>query len=151
MPPQTPVVVAIAVLVQDQRWLLQLRDDDPAIVAPGCWGLFGGHLEPRETPLEALSRELQEEIGHVPSGLQLWYRSTDPSRIRHVFHASLRLPLSDLRLAEGQDLVLAEVQTIASGLVWSPRLQEHRPLAPSLLEALGRWQQEAGAVFPDGF
>lgn len=40
------VEVALAMLLRDGRWLMQLRDEIPTIVAPGCWGLFGGHLDP---------------------------------------------------------------------------------------------------------
>jgi hypothetical protein len=47
-------------LQRDGRWLMQLRDEIPTIVAPGCWGLFGGHLDPGETPEQALRRELLE-------------------------------------------------------------------------------------------
>ena len=54
--------VALAMLERDGRWLVQLRDDIPGIVSPGCWGLFGGHLDPGESPDQALRRELQEEI-----------------------------------------------------------------------------------------
>lgn len=36
--------------------------------APDCWDLIGGHLEPGETALEALSREVVEELGVVPLG-----------------------------------------------------------------------------------
>jgi len=57
------VEVALAMLERDGRWLMQLRDEIPNIVAPGCWGLFGGHLDPAETPEQALRRELLEEIG----------------------------------------------------------------------------------------
>ena len=50
------VEVALAMLHLEGRWLMQLRDDIPTIVAPGCWGLFGGHLDPGETPEQALRR-----------------------------------------------------------------------------------------------
>ena len=35
------VEVALAMLQRDGRWLMQLRDEIPNIVAPGCLGLFG--------------------------------------------------------------------------------------------------------------
>jgi len=132
------IAVAIAVLEHDHSWLLQLRDDDPAIVSPGCWGLFGGHLESSETPEEAIHRELLEEIGHQPLGLRFWYRSVAPGRVRHVFRGPLRLPVDQLRLNGGQDMALVPLDSIARGSVWSPRLKQYRTLAPSLQEALER-------------
>lgn len=42
--------------------LLQLREDKPSVDFPGTWSTFGGALEDDETPLEALQRELMEEI-----------------------------------------------------------------------------------------
>ena len=137
-----PLRVAIAVLEHQQHWMLQLRDDNPSIVAPGCWGLFGGHLEPDEDPEEGLRRELQEEIGHVPARLIPWFIRSDPGRIRHVFRGPLLVPLADLRLQEGQDMVLADRDSIASGEVWSPRLRSYRPLAPSLWDALAHQRND---------
>lgn len=51
------------------RYLLQIRDDRPDILHPGAFGLFGGGIEPGESPGEAMARELEEEIGHVPGDL----------------------------------------------------------------------------------
>ena len=65
-----PAEVALALLERNGRWLMQLRDDVPGIVGPGCWGLFGGHLDPGETAQQALERELLEEIGWSSSGLE---------------------------------------------------------------------------------
>ena len=53
------VEVALAMLQQEGRWLMQLRDEIPTIVAPGCWGLFGGHLDPDQTPEQTLQRNLR--------------------------------------------------------------------------------------------
>ena len=53
---------AALILVDGQRYLMQLRDDIPGIFAPGCWGLFGGAVNDGESHLEGLRRELQEEI-----------------------------------------------------------------------------------------
>jgi len=36
------VEVALAMLQRDCRWLMQLRDEIPTIVAPGCWRLGRG-------------------------------------------------------------------------------------------------------------
>ena len=57
------IQVSLAILYQEGRFLFQLRDNIPGIVHPGVWGLFGGHLEPEETPELCLKRELIEEIG----------------------------------------------------------------------------------------
>ncbi|NMG61182.1 NUDIX hydrolase, partial [Geitlerinema sp. P-1104] len=38
--------VAIAILHQNGRYLMQLRDDIPTIVYPGQWTFFGGTVEP---------------------------------------------------------------------------------------------------------
>ena len=53
--------VAIAILYQGDRFLLQLRDDIPTIAWPGHWAFFGGHLEPGESADVAVQRELMEE------------------------------------------------------------------------------------------
>ena len=51
-----PIHVAIAILHRNGQFLLQLRDNIPGIIYPGHWGLFGGHLEPGETPAVAVER-----------------------------------------------------------------------------------------------
>ncbi|WP_315855515.1 MULTISPECIES: GNAT family N-acetyltransferase [unclassified Synechococcus] len=127
-----PVEVALAMLERDGTWLLQLRDDITTIVAPGRWGLFGGHLDPGETPQQALRRELREEINWQAGDLPFWFSHTNPQRVAHFFRTTLPVPLEALRLQEGQDMVLATREELLSGRVWSPRLQESRPLAPSL-------------------
>ena len=132
------VEVALAVLEQRGRWLIQLRDDIPGIVAPGCWGLFGGHLDPGEQPEQALRRELREEIAYEAAALEPWYCSDQEGRVRHVFRGVLSCPLHELQLLEGQDMALANLDELRSGQVWSLKLGGHRPLAPSLLEAVER-------------
>ena len=127
-----PVEVALAVLEREGHWLLQLRDDIEGIAHPGKWGLFGGHLDPGETPERALRRELEEEIGWRAGELNFRLDDRDAHRILHVFHGLLTVPLDQLRLQEGQDMVLATPGELVSGRVWSPRLGEFRPLAPSL-------------------
>ena len=68
---------------------MQLRDEIPTIVAPGCWGLFGGHLDPGETPEQALRRELVM-VHHIHR------------RTAHVYGGELSMPLEQLQLLEQQ-------------------------------------------------
>lgn len=56
--------VAGAILVGScGRLLLQQRDDIPGILYAGLVGLFGGHKEGDETPIETVRREIEEETG----------------------------------------------------------------------------------------
>lgn len=54
--------VAAIITVEDGRYLMQLRDDIPGIFYPGHWGCFGGAVAPGEDGLDALRRELAEEL-----------------------------------------------------------------------------------------
>jgi 8-oxo-dGTP diphosphatase len=130
--------VALAMLQREGRWLMQLRDEIPSIVAPGCWGLFGGHLDPGERPEQALRRELLEEINWQPPVLELVMVHHIHRRTAHVFHAELSVPLEQLQLLEGQDMALISAEELLAGSIWSTRLGTHRPLADGLLEVMQR-------------
>ncbi|MEY4351890.1 MAG: hypothetical protein RLZZ609_131 [Cyanobacteriota bacterium] len=136
--------VALAMVEQQGKWLLQLRDDLDWIVAPGCWGLFGGHLERGESPEQALRRELFEEIRWKAGEVAYWFEHRNPQRVAHFFLTSLQEPFDSLQLQEGQDLLFASVAELQTGLVWSPAIKEYRPLAPSLQIAIQRLGAEAG-------
>ncbi|MFM8260173.1 MAG: NUDIX hydrolase [Vulcanococcus sp.] len=132
------VEVALAMLHRQGSWLMQLRDEIPTIVAPGCWGLFGGHLDPCETPEQALRRELMEEISWQPPALELELVMVHHihRRTAHVFRAQLSVPLEQLQLLEGQDLALVSPEELLAGSIWSAKLAAHRPLADGLLEVM---------------
>jgi 8-oxo-dGTP diphosphatase len=51
-----------AVLTKDRKILLQQRGEDWRTF-PGCLSTFGGGLEEGEAPMDALVREMKEELG----------------------------------------------------------------------------------------
>ena len=59
--------VAALLILHDGRYVMQLRDNKPDIFYPGHWGCFGGAISDGERPLEALRRELEEELEYCPA------------------------------------------------------------------------------------
>lgn len=53
--------ICLCILKVGDAVAMQLRDDRPDIHNPNCWGLFGGALEPGETPEQTVMREIEEE------------------------------------------------------------------------------------------
>lgn len=138
---------AIAILYQNNRFLLQLRDDFPNILYPGHWAFFGGHVELGESPNLAMQRELAEEIGYIPPQIEYFCSYvTDAQIVRHVFHAPLNIKLEKLQLNEGQDLALSTIEEVHQGYCFSTRLGQSRPLATPhrqiLLDFLQRHKDE---------
>jgi 8-oxo-dGTP pyrophosphatase MutT (NUDIX family) len=54
--------VAALLVLEDGRYVMQLRDTLPDIFYPNHWGCFGGAVDAGEQPFEALRRELREEL-----------------------------------------------------------------------------------------
>jgi 8-oxo-dGTP diphosphatase len=128
MSDSSQIEVAIAILYHPQGFLMQLRDNIPGIIYPGCWGLFGGHLEAGETPEVALVRELKEEIGYDIANYTKFDRYADDRVLRHVFAAPLSVDLQQLNLKEGWDFGLLTIADIERGSCYSSVAEEIRPL-----------------------
>lgn len=128
--------VAIAILYRQDQFLLQLRDNISGIVYPGHWGLFGGHIEPGETPAVAVERELLEEIGYVPPMLSEFSCYSDSRVVRHVYHAPLAVELNQLVLNEGWDMGLLTPEQIRQGRSYSAKAAQIMPLVPPTQQIL---------------
>ncbi|MGF1603068.1 MAG: NUDIX domain-containing protein [Thermosynechococcaceae cyanobacterium] len=125
----TVIEAAIAILHQDGRFLLQLRDDIPTIVYPNQWACFGGHMNPGEAPEAAVRRELIEEIGYTATAINFFKRDDGPGVQRYVFSCPLEVDITDLTLNEGWDLGLFTPAEIVTGICHAPRDQQPRSIA----------------------
>lgn len=98
----------------DGRLLLQRGQDPVDLSAPPYWFLPGGGVEPNESPVEALQRELLEECGlrDVEVGHLLWEQ-------RAVFH------FAGMDFDQDEQVLLVRV----------PHVVDIRPTALDLLEA----------------
>lgn len=121
---------AAIILLEDGRYLLQLRDDIESIWYPGHWGCFGGGVEPSEDSLAALQRELQEELAFTVDkakasfftelefdlaglGLGRYYRKY------YLIHMTCQ-EMAQLCLAEGEAVAAFDGDTILGRLKVSP-------------------------------
>lgn len=120
------------------KYLFVLRDDKPNIPNPNCWGLIGGGIEKGEEPIEALKREVKEEIGielydikkigilEVP----LTVDEKTETVTGHIFLSYTDADIKDIKLKEGQRVeyfTLDEIQSqknLSSGAV--SRIKEFR-------------------------
>lgn len=98
--------VSHAIIHQESRLLLQLRDNRPDILHPNQWGLFGGSVDPGETPAQALKRELQEELGWMPPEPNYLMLIEDEEigrpLVTYYFSVPLTVTTDQIRLTEGQ-------------------------------------------------
>ena len=98
--------VVKAVICKGDKYLLQLRDDDPAISCPNTWSFFGGGVDIGESHEEAMKRELKEELNWKPVNMELIGELEDPKtncKTRY-FSIHCNVPKKRLHLGEGQEM-----------------------------------------------
>ncbi|RMF28412.1 MAG: NUDIX domain-containing protein [Cyanobacteria bacterium J083] len=124
----SPINVALAIIYQQGKFLMQLRDDIPSILYPGHWALFGGHIEEGESPEIAMRRELKEEIAYEIITLEKFHSYQEANLVRHIYHLPLETSIHNLNLQEGQDLDLITIADIQAGQAYAKKLREFRPI-----------------------
>lgn len=130
-----------AILVYDHKVLLFLRDNRPEVSDPNAWCLPGGKLEEGETHDQGLRRELQEEIGLVPSEHPMYVGQLigpDGRSHRIYFGKLTKEEAEEVRLGdEGQELRFFGFDELAA-LKMSKKigimLQDHPEAVRAMLE-----------------
>lgn len=93
----------IIFLNSNNEVLLLLRDDTVDIPFPNMWDIPGGKVEDNETPIEAIRREMMEEMSIKDLGeIQLFKIITSENITDYIFWKRLDLITSEIDLQEGQ-------------------------------------------------
>lgn len=133
------VEVAVAILQKENgEFLMASRPSGKGWA--GWWEFPGGKIEANESPEQALTRELQEELGVTPTKIQSWtkrqydYPATHDAEARTVllnFYFVLDW-LGELTPLEGQSLAWQS----AGNLTVSPVLPANEPIMQALASGL---------------
>ncbi|TAK61247.1 MAG: NUDIX domain-containing protein [Dehalococcoidia bacterium] len=126
-------ISAGVILVDPQgRVLMQLRDNDPAIMFPGHWGLTGGAGLAGETPEQTARREVVEETGltlgrvaafrayyfqETPEGTRSGARKRSADYELYLFHAPCTTPAEELVCGEGRELRFFSPEDVDDALI----------------------------------
>ena len=139
--PAQAIEVAVGILLQpDQSFLLTTRP--PGKVYAGYWEFPGGKLEAGETLVQAMRRELQEELGIEVTEAQHWMTL-------QVDYPHANVNLQTCRITRWQgELVMREGQQ-HQWCSWPLTVQPMLPGAWPMLHSLARAQNWPHALTAD--
>ena len=133
--PRRPVDVAVGVLLDAVgRFLLTSRP--PGKVYAGCWEFPGGKVEPGESVVQALERELHEELGITIGPAQPWRVELMDSP-----HALVRLHFCKVFTWQGE-FEMREGQAMS----WQALPVGVAPLLPGTVPVLAWFAEERGFI-----
>ncbi|VVB78107.1 Nucleoside triphosphatase NudI [uncultured archaeon] len=114
------------ILKKGEKFLLQLRDDKKEIAYPNHWSIFGGSIEPGETPMQAIIREVKEELGIniEKKDIRIFSKTNLDGIEFNIFKADLKYELNELTLGEGQAMELFSKEEILKLKNLVPKLRE---------------------------
>jgi 8-oxo-dGTP diphosphatase len=111
--------LSVVLLVDARGWVLLQERDEHAPLAPGQWGMVGGHVEDGEEFEPAAYRELEEETGvRLDGGLRLWreerFQYSDQPEPFHyqVWTAPTTLTDADIVVGEGRQIVFVDLADV---------------------------------------
>lgn len=111
------------VLFNNNKILLQFRDNNPKISNPNMWGIFGGGVEKGETPEQAAIRELREELGLRMEKLEPLLKTEFKGEKIYLFKQRIK-NISNLKLNEGQNMKFFSKEEILNIKNTVPGLKE---------------------------
>lgn len=129
------VDVAVGILINAQNQFL-LTSRPQGKVYEAYWEFPGGKLEAHETVEQALTRELEEELGLKIGGVQIWRQ-----QLVDYPHALVRLNFCKVRSWQG-NLEMREGQEFA----WQSLPVQVMPVLPGTVPVLTWLAEESGFV-----
>ena len=94
----------ICIIYNNKQVLLQLRDNNKNIIFPNKWGFFGGKINNCETHLEAVKREMFEELNINNFNKLKFINTYFDNKTRNLFFIYIHKLLNEnLVLKEGAD------------------------------------------------
>ncbi len=114
--------VLILLINPKKQVLLALRDNKSSIVYPNHWSGIGGGIEENEAAIEALEREIKEEISCEVHNIKPLGEMIDSSVTCRViiFKGELHEELENIDLYEGQRLGLFYFEELNDILIPPP-------------------------------